>query len=46
MKCTYTGTIHTQEDIILPFDANCYHNLENPAISCTSIFIDPMRMIF
>lgn len=46
MKCTYTGTIHTQKDLILPFEANCCHNPERPAISFRSIFIDPMRMIF
>ncbi len=45
LNCSYKGNIVTQGNQKIPFEAACFYNLQDPAISSRSIFIDPRRVI-
>lgn len=44
LNCRYKGNIVTQENKKIPFEAACFYNLQDPAISSRSIFIYPRRV--
>lgn len=45
MDCVYKGAICTQSCKSIPFEAHCSYNLNNPVISCRSLFINPRREV-